>query len=403
MRFDRHLMLLAATTLLGGGCVVFDEGLYKKLEPKGGERDGAVDGDGDGDHDGSDNPDGNPDAGMDAGGEPDDAGGNAPEDAGPPRLVDECTAPDIFTLKTSLLNAKNEVSFVTTTANFNDQISENACFDYELPGSEGFMAIEMVASERWHFHISPRNKASMGQAVQNPVVYMRKQCGDNRGCNEGTYLDLCGDNGEEHFTFEATSSGTWHFVLDDRNDARGEYLITAVKPECGNGVDEHNESCDTPMENNCSRDCRLELTTNNKGEEEPNDDWTMANIMAQVATNQTQSITGSLGGGVCDRDMFAFQVPEGGGDVAVVLKTVAQVECPEDLGTKTPIRLELIGSDARTVLGEGTTTPGAGACPAIGPSHAFAQNLEAGLYYVRMFGDETKDTFAYQLTVTVSD
>lgn len=395
MRSERQLIALSAAVLLGTGCMVFDDKLYKRLDPSGLPQDASMDGSVAPGSDGSSEDDaghGDHDAGGDGDGDGD------VQDAGPPRLADQCTSRDMFTLRSNVLDERNQVAFIASTADFTNDISETACFEHNLPGAEGMMAIQMVTSERWHFHIKPMNDTSKGQPVQDPVVYVRRDCTDNRGCNEGSYLNLCGDGHEEHFTFEAPNTGTYYFILDDRNNARGDYLITAVKPQCNNGVQEHNESCDTPGPT-CSLDCRHLLNVNNTNELEPNDDWTMANIMAQVAVNGSQSIKGSLGG-VCDRDMFAFQVPAKG-NVAVRLRRANADPCPDDLGDATPIKLELLGADSKTVLGEGIVR--SGSCPSIEASDAFANGLDEGLYYVRLFGDEKKRSFPYELTVTVSN
>ncbi len=393
--------LLLSCVVAAAGCVDFDDSIFKKLDPSKLEKDAGGSG-------------GLNEAGLstDAGGNggKDDGGSNGKdsgdEDAGDttPRLVDRCDDPSAYRLTTALLSELNEISFTASTVGFGDDINQNACFTDPLPGSEGAMSVDMAAGERWHFHITPKNQVGMGQGKQNPVIYMRNDCSDNRGCNEGSFLDLCGDAQEEHFTFEAPTKGTWHFILDDKNNVQGDYLIRAVKNVCGNGVKEHNEACDTPGVGNCSPDCRLVLNIEGAAPDEPNDDFSASVILGRVEEQGSQTVKGSIGG-VCDVDFYAFAVPDKGKVEARIL-TGSGAKCAALEANVSPTQIELLAPDAKTVLGVGMIgldeTMTDVACPFILQTDTFARNLDAGLYYLRVTGDETKKTFPYQLSIKVA-
>lgn len=419
MRSKRASRSLGLTLCLvaTSGCADFDDAIYKSLDPdKASTKDGGGGSGGDGGggagnanagEGGMSMLDGGDSGGTNNNGNNSPNGNNGEEDAAvddTPRLVDLCEDPEAFRLTTSLLTDLNEVSFMASTLGFKNDIETTKCFAYQLPGSEAAMSIEMEAAERWHFHITPKNKVSEGQAVQNPVLYMRNDCSDNRGCNEGSFLDLCGDAQEEHFTFEAPTKGVWHFILDDRNNVQGDYLVRAVKSVCGNDIKEHNEACDTPGNNNCSLDCRVIVSLDNAAPDEPNDDFSASVILGRVEEMGSQSVKGSIGG-VCDVDYYAFSVPENGKVEAKIRKATGDKCLGLDASVSTTT-LELLAPDARTVLGEGTLRmdgPDMVQCPFIDVSDTFANGLDAGLYYLRVRGEETKNTFAYQLSVVVSN
>lgn len=393
---SEHLVgvgLAVSCALVTAGCVDFDDSIYKNLDPDKVMRDG---GNGGTDEGGKALDGGN--GGTDGGNNGKDSGED--EDAGDPtpRLVDRCDDATTYRLTTALLSPKNDVEFIASTENFTNDINQTMCFAYPLPGSEASMVVEMNAGERWHFHITPRNQVGMGQGKQNPVIYMRNDCSDNRGCNEGTFLDLCGDGEQEHFTFQSETKSTWHFILDDRNNVQGDYSVRAVKTVCGNGIQEHNEACDSPGQGNCSPDCRLIVSDDNMAPE-PNDDFSAAAILGEIdgTTGGAQTVRDSIGG-YCDIDYYAFAVPDKG-KVGVTILSAAGNPCGPLDASVSRTKLELLGTDAKTVLGVGTTA--SDTCPSFANTESFANNLNGGLYYLRVSGEETKSTFSYQLRINV--
>jgi cysteine-rich repeat protein len=385
---------IAGACLLAQGCFVFDEKFYKELEQRGNLLDSGDNGDldsgqGDGDGDG----DAPKDAGPKLDGAVKDDGGSEEVEL---HLVDSCGDKDMYMLHDT--HPPIEVS----TIGFADDISSNGCFA-SVPGPEGWMAIDMVAGDRWHFHVAPQNKVGQGQAVQNPALYMRTDCGDNRGCNAGTSLNLCGNGQDEHFTFEATSNARWLFALDDINAAAGTYLLTVAKPICGNAIKEHNEACEDSNTDNgdgCSADCRVELRSDNLTHSEFNDDWTTANLLSVLDVGKPQSVLGSIGG-LCDLDMYGFNVPS---DNTTLTVTVGPAngpaggnDCSLNAADATPITgLSLLDSNGRDeLMMQGSNDPLV--CPTL-----TMPGLAAGLYYIRVAGDETKKTFSYKMTVKLT-
>ncbi len=390
MASERKLLTISAACLLSQACFVFDDKFYKALEDaeeqdagqQGNLLDGATDGGSTGDGDSS----------TDAA-----SGNDASSMEIPLHLVNSCDAKDMYLLHDT--HPPVEVS----TVGFTDDISSTRCLP-DVPGPEGWLAIDMVSGDRWHFHVHPSNKVAQGQAVQNPALYMRQDCADDRAsCNAGTFLDLCGDGQDEHFTFEATSTTRWLFALDDVNGAAGSYLLTVAKPICGNGIQEHNEACeDSNLDNGdgCSRDCRVELRSDNLSHSEFNDDWTTANILSLVDLNTPQSVLGDIGG-FCDQDLFGFNVPSDNVTVTVTIGPsngpAGSSDCSQNPADVSPVTaLRLIGSDGRSEqMKQESNDPTF--CPSLTMS-----GLAAGFYYVAISGDETKKTFTYKLTVTLS-
>jgi len=390
MASERKLLTIAGACLLAQGCFVFDNKFYKALEnaekedagQQGKELDGAISGDGDtGDGDSmTDGAVGNDASSMEI----------------PLHLVNSCGAKDMYLLHDT--HPAVEVS----TVGFTDDISSTRCLP-TVPGPEGWLAVDMVSGDRWHFHVQPTNSVAQGQAVQNPALYMRQDCGDDRAsCNAGTFLDLCGNGQDEHFTFEATSTTRWLFALDDVNGAAGSYLLTVAKPVCRNGILEHNEACeDDDAENGdgCSSDCRVELLTDNLTHSEFNDDWTTANILYLVNLNTPQSVLGDIGG-FCDKDMFGFNVPSDNVTVTVTIGPsngpAGSSDCSKNPADVSPVTLRLIGGDGKSEqMKQESDDPTL--CPTLTMS-----GLASGFYYVAVSGDETKKTFNYKLTVKLS-
>lgn len=388
------LLSLAGACLLTPGCFVFNDTLYLELEEREKNKDAGQNGDlldsgqGDGDGDSSGDGDGKTDAAVK------DDGGSSEI---PLHLVNSCGDKDMYLLHDT--HAPIEVS----TVGFTDDVSSTRCFA-SVPGPEGWMAIDMVNGDRWHFHVHPTNKVGLGQAVQNPALYMRQDCGDDRGCNPGTFLNLCGNGQDEHFTFEATSSTRWLFALDDVNSAAGTYTLTVAKPICGNSVQEHNEACEDGNTNNddgCSQDCRVELRSDNMIHSEFNDDWTTANILWVLDTGTPQSVLGDIGG-FCDQDMYGFNVPKDGSTLTATIGPAngpaGSTDCSKNTADQSPITaLRLLGSDGRSEQKmESSSDPTL--CPTL-----VATGLDAGFYYLSVSGDETKKTFNYKLTVKLSN
>jgi cysteine-rich repeat protein len=260
----------------------------------------------------------------------------------------------------------------------------SACVGHELPGNDGFVAVDMKAGEKWHVHINPVTPD------YDPAVYILASC-DERACAVSTAIDECGPGKSEHLSFVAPSTARYLVGIDSPTAGGGQATVVIARPQCGNNMVEHSETCDdgnTTSGDGCDSLCRKELpaTTN---EMEPNDDLRAANIitMRTAAARVTAQIATR-----CDHDMYSVSVPAGGSIRAKVAAIGAT--CVSD---GTAARLSLIASDGLTEMGAGTAPTGDD-CPAIDDRHAFAKNLAAGEYFL-MVKRPSNTALNYQLTV----
>ncbi|MBL4636134.1 MAG: hypothetical protein JKY56_19900 [Kofleriaceae bacterium] len=268
------------------------------------------------------------------------------------------------------------------TRELSDQIREVvSCTGTETRGNDGFFAIDMEAGQKWHLH------ASVVGDFANPALYILRSC-DERTCQIGDAIDVCDDGYDEHLSFQAPVTGRYIVGLDSRNSGGERYDVLALSPVCGNGELEHSETCDdsnTDDGDGCDSLCRAELTTTARFEVEPNDDYSSANFL----TTDSLTVSGRLGGR-CDFDMFAVTIPQGGSLTAQMLDQGGQ-PCSSLAG----FEMTLIDTIGVHVLGTGSLR--VGQCPSISEDDAFAQGLDAGIYYVRVTLDASLPPLDYQL------
>jgi cysteine-rich repeat protein len=341
------LGFLAGLVLAGAGCDVYDPALYRALDA------GAT----------------TPDGGAAALAVSDRCEQKVP-------LVRSSAAP--FAVDTSKLGA--------------DYRAFAACAGGELPGNEGFVAIDMAAGERWHVHVSP----ALGSQA-DPAIYILPAC-DERTCQARSALDQCGAGQAEHMSFVAPRSAQFLLGIDSRQAGGGRFDVLVVRPTCGNGgMPEHAESCDdgnTVSGDGCDARCRSELAGATAAEVEPNDDAPGANVLlpAPAAAGPAAiTVSGRLGGG-CDVDVFAVSVPAGG-----AIRAEVQGRAGRCADGNPPVRLTLLGAEGDVELGAGAPAAG-NACARIDERHAFARDLPAGTYYLRASAD-LPAAFEYQLRV----
>lgn len=219
---------------------------------------------------------------------------------------------------------------VDTTALSN---RNSSCGSREAPGNDGFIAIDVLGSEQWHFHVIP--DPSVAGQDRDPFIYLLDSTCRNTDCSFSS--DQCRGPGDEHFAFVAPSDGRFYLGIDDRNPGGGVYLIEAIKLACGDGMRVHGEACDGTT--TCNSACREILSDTRPTEQIPDDNEIEGNFVQMPASNEI-IISGTIGGDLCVYpDVFNFSVPAGLTNLQVdVLKTDMTV-C--DNGSYTPYEIVL--------------------------------------------------------------
>jgi cysteine-rich repeat protein len=340
-----------------------------------------------------------PDAAMDAAGadafEPADAGSDVgPIDGGPPvfTLSDYCmgTVPELV-----VSAASRTIAIDTTTLRDDGSMDIAMCLGDAPSGPDGFFRVTMTAGERWHFHYR-----HVGDV--DPALYIVDTC-DLRTCRDNQVIDLCSNGADEHLTFQPTAGGTYFIGVDSYAAGGLTGTMEVYRPVCGNGMREHSETCDVGdvvPGDGCDEQCRDEITDTptNRGELEVNDDPFSANhILYTVGARML--VTGRIAT-ACETDWYVVDLAAMG-SIAAELRTMSDAACTGSLDVPDPFSIELIASDGLTRLGTGAFTAG---CPAIDPARdAFARNLPAGRYFLRLFGGvEAGRRFDYAMGLTVT-
>lgn len=334
-----------------------------------------------------------------------DAGTDAP-DAPPPGdaglvLTDTCDGTPPMVLRPGLR------PFVVSTAGLNNDFDNRRglqCTSNDAPGADGFFAIDVQADEKWHFHVTAQDPDS------NPSIYLLDSTCRADQCQQRFGLDLCGNYSDEHFTIVATHPGRWYLGIDDRVAGTHSYRVNPIRTTCGNGELEHGEACDGSDQ--CDSQCRWKIDTGS-ADIEPNDDWTVANVLTVDRSGGDTYVLGQIGGS-CGFDMYAVDVAANSSLELTLLRRDGTpcgvptcVPSDEDAGmsqacpTQVPIRIELLAPDGATVLGTGQVRPGE-SCASIAAADAFARNLRAdGVHYVRLWSPEGLGLYEYRLNVRV--
>jgi cysteine-rich repeat protein len=312
---------------------------------------------------------------------------SGPEDAGPSVfLADVCNDADV-----PVLLSFNDFLDTDTTSLENDYFELATCLGRNAAGNDGFFAIDMIAGQKWHFHV----KVTPGSSA-DPAVYVLGQSCDPRECQPGDGLNECIAGQDEHFSFVPDRTDRFLIGVDTIGNGGEALQVLAVRPVCGDGTKEHSESCDdsnTDMGDGCDGSCRAEIpnagATDPNAEVEPNDEpFVNANIV-DVSAGAVR-VTGQLGS-KCDFDSFGIVVPAGG-SVRATLTTPSGEACPAG---SPDLRLTLRDPGGFTEVGRVD-----GGCPAI-DGDAFAQGLPSGVYFVRATTVTVNepDVFAYGLTL----
>ncbi|UJR79758.1 hypothetical protein [Sandaracinus amylolyticus] len=277
------------------------------------------------------------------------------------------------------------------TRGLSDDHTNLSCTGRPSPGPEGFFAIDMTAGERWHIHVRRRSTGA------DPVLYLLRQICDERNCDRPNGLDACRTDSDEHLSLVASATGRYFVGIDSSNSEGFAGSVEVFRPECGNGVQEHGESCEPGVNPSltCSDECRVVLA-GGASEHEVNDDAFMANELD--VSGGAMSVGGRIGA-LCELDVYAVDVPEGGGSIRASLRTAGGADCPSNTPST---ELQLVGADGIVVLGTGTAR-GTSTCPSIDETDTFANGLAAGRYHLRVYAvNEAIDRpFDYSLRVEV--
>jgi hypothetical protein len=315
-------------------------------------------------------------------------GGAGSTDGGVPAvsLADTCeTNVPLVTFE----NGANSWMRAFDTRSLRDDHTNLGCTGRSSPGPDGFFAVDMEAGQRFHIHIRRRSPGA------DPVLYVLRQICDERNCDRPFGLDACRADSDEHLSILATSSGRYYVGIDSGNSEGFAGSVEVFRPTCGNGMQEHGESCEPGVDPTltCTDQCRVVLTGTAQ-EHEVNDDSRMAN---ELDLGAASAMVGGRIGSLCELDVFAIDVPNGGGSIRASLRTAAGGSCPS--GTPAT-SLQLLGADGIVVFGEGSERGGS-ACPSIDETDAFASGLAAGRYHLRIhaLNEEIARPFDYSLAV----
>ncbi len=300
--------LLKLSLLLCMACNVADPSFYEALASDAGRDTGTPDAADDA------TPDATPDA-------------NEPDAMVEQLAVDECGDDAIHTITT--LPTEIEVD----TRPFRNRVNNLRGCAVDVPGPDAFIAINLEVGKYYHLHLS-RIEGDI-----DPTLYLLDSaCDPVCGALE-LVANYCTGTGDEHFGFEAQSSGLFYIGVDDRNDSGGGvFSLDVYNPECGDGTREHGENCDG--EENCSSDCRLLLGAESLQTRAAPINAREANLFSETLTTGGFEIQGTVGGlaGCSYPEVIAVDIPDG--EELVVRQTEGTCS---DIGSP-PVQLQLLNA-----------------------------------------------------------
>lgn len=305
-------------------------------------------------------------------------------------LSDRCENPSSVPLVQPALQRVVQVD----TTGLGDQYREfAACTGSDLPGNEGFFAVNMHPGETWHFHIDPVTPDA------DPAIYVLPVC-TTLQCSTAGASDLCGAGRSEHFSFRPVTDGVHLIGIDSKVRGGAAYAVTVVRPVCGNGTIEHGEPCDDmrPQSGVTCERCHKVLSTAMASEAGvANDDYVNAMVVRPPGGMRDFPVTGTLAG--CDVDTFSFSATDGQAVRATITPRNGG-SCPANL-TLALMRSDVATAPALTAaptpVSEATTTMNNG-CPTVELTRA---SRASTMFLQLRAGTVPASEFAYQLTVDV--
>ena len=298
-------------------------------------------------------------------------------------LADRCSVDGV-----PLMESHSESHLVTLDGLVDDERTLTGCDGMGLDGPDGFVRLAAAAEQRWSILVEPL------EAETDVVLYVLPTC-DPQSCTD--LLDRCGAGIPESFVFQAPSEGEYLLGVDTRTGA-GALEVTLLSTRCGDRRRELGEGCDDGNlveGDGCDRECRLEIAPDRPREIEPNNWPTEANVVPIDAAVGERTITGRLGG-ACDVDYYVVRLAQAA-SVSAVLLDGASLACP---ASTPPVTMELLNPDGTTRRGEGATGGEGGACPSI-EGAAFAADLGAGAYFLRIGAGRDLPTLDYNLRIQI--
>jgi len=308
------------------------------------------------------------DAGSDAGAH--DAGEDAGPVVAPTTVVTQCGDP----LVSAITGTTTDIEVETSGA-----AMDSAALCGEPAGTQHvFMAIDALAGEAWHVHLS-----ALDASGRPRMGLLTEACDPNDCVAEASF---CEGGSDEHFSFEAHRDGRYWVTMNDAMTGGGRYRAAVYRLVCGDGVEAHGEACDDGNllgGDGCDHRCRVELSTLRTHEYEPNDDRVGANVM--LLEGGALTITGTIAGlGACAYpDVFRLAHP--GGTLAVTVE--ADGACDSSGGEPMQARV-MNGAGALLIAFDLTDCAGGGSI----------SDLSAGEYSIEIAAGERDVALPYRLT-----
>lgn len=234
----------------------------------------------------------------------------------------------------------------------------------DLPGNEGFFAVNMRVGETWHFHID----VDPANPMADPAVYVLPNC-NTQSCAPTASSDVCGAGRSEHFSFRPVTDGVQLIGIDSKVSGGAVYNVTVVHPSCGNGMLEHGEPCDDmrPQAGVTCERCHKVIGAGDTEVGVANDDYVNSMVVRPAGGALANTpVVGSIA--ACDTDMFNFDAPENAAITVALAPRNGGTTCPAGVSL-TLLRSPAVTAPALTqapVAATGATTMmGADGCPTV--------------------------------------
>ncbi len=268
----RTVVSILSALLFTPGCLVVDSGPLDRLRAAG-------------------------DASVDVPSAPEDA----PADGGTGGPSDRC-ADETAELLTG--TSIHEIDTTTFGADF-DLMGE------PTDGNDAFFRFNGTSGQFWHFHL-----ASLSPG-RNPVLYVVRSSGGICMSSTMSVRNACTTtDGDEHFAFVVPATAEYFLGIDDSNTGGGRYRLQVIRPVCGDGLQEHGESCDGGPTGSdvCDTSCRILLSDlDGTGQTSVpigrhNDTSAEAMVVVLDDADPTLDINGTIPPGDCYPDVFSLDV-----------------------------------------------------------------------------------------------